>query len=106
MRNNGSLNADPVIQLVEHIYRGATDPQAWQGIVEHFTQFFSCTKGRLFTAVVPPERGGLGISCGVPEATLQEWGTRYIQHDIWMHVAIGKGLYVDGAAVLDIDYSG
>lgn len=30
-------------------------------------------------------------------------GARYLQHDIWMHVSIARGLYVEGCAILDKD---
>jgi DNA-binding CsgD family transcriptional regulator len=98
-----SLVQDPLIHLLDHVYRGAVDSQAWPGIVEHVARFFDCARARLFTGLLPPERGGLGISYGVPEAALQHWAARYIQYDIWMKVALEKQLFREGAAVLDWD---
>jgi len=103
MHRSQSLSEDPVLRLVAHIYDGAVDPNAWPDIVQHLASFFSASKAGLFTAFVGPDKGGLSLSYGVPDAALQVWGARYIPHDIWAQTAVAKGLLREGNAVLDCD---
>ena len=94
---------DPLLQLVDRIYEGAVNPQSWPDILEAITAHFGVSKGRLFTAFVAPDRGGLGISVGVPEAALTKWAARYMPHDIWAQAAVAKGLMREGTAFLGTD---
>ena len=63
------------------IYEGAVATEAWPRIVAEMTAVLDAPKGRLFTPLTPPDKGGLGISRGIPEAALKQWGEKYIQHD-------------------------
>lgn len=94
---------DELLQLVHHVYEGSVDPFAWQSIVGRMTAYMGAAKGRLFTALLPPEKGGLGISVGVPEAALRVWADKYIKHDIWVHAGMQKGLVREGNVVTDRD---
>ena len=64
-------------------------------------QSFGTSKGLLFTPYVPPQNGGLIFPAGLSEDTLQLWGTRYIEHDIWSRRVHERSLWKAGEVLLD-----
>ena len=92
---------DPIFRLVNRIYEGAVEPAAWRGIVEDIAVFFRSPKCLLLTNFIGPEEGGLNISSGISQRSLDLWNARYIPHDMWTQGAMKKGLFYDGAVALD-----
>ena len=92
-----------MLRLVDRIYQGAVDPHAWPGIIRELTDSIRSPKGLLLTNFVSPEHGGLNISIGISQSSLEKWNAHYIPHDVWTQAALSKGLFKEGAVVLDGD---
>ena len=95
--------SDPLFRLVNRIYEGAVEPAAWPGIVEDIRVFFRSPKGLLLTNFIGPEEGGLNVSSGISQRSLDLWNARYIPHDMWTQGAMRKGFFYDGAVALGTD---
>lgn len=87
--------------LVHKIYEAGVQPERWNQVVADIAASFGSNKGLLFTPYVAPQHGGMIFPAGISEATLQLWGSSYIDHDIWALSMQAKGLWSDGAVWLD-----
>jgi DNA-binding CsgD family transcriptional regulator len=94
---------EALFRLIDRIYEGATDPGAWPDFVQRAADFMQTPKARLFTPLSSPAQGGLGISVGIPQAALEVWARKYMEHDIWVERGVAKGLLVEGFVGLDSD---
>ncbi len=87
--------------LVHLIYGAAAEPRRWPEVVEALARDLQSKQGLLFTPNNGPDGGGLMFPWGVSEEDLVLWGTKFIDHDIWTQAGHRKGLFHDGAVVLD-----
>jgi DNA-binding CsgD family transcriptional regulator len=97
------LSNDPMLQLVDRIYDAALAPEAWPGVVQAIASFMGNSKAKLFTPLLPVDKGGLGIAIGIPEAADRVWATQYRDDDVWVTSGVGKGLMWEGNVVTDDD---
>lgn len=88
--------------VVESIYAAACAPQQWPDAVGRIAQLHGSDKALLFTPALAPEQGGFAFPHGIGEAEMLDWGTRYIQHDLWTREGLLRGLHA-GNVVLDTD---
>ena len=94
-----TLSRDPMLQLIDRIYDAALKPEAWPDVVESIAMHMGNSKGKLFTPLLPVDKGGLGVTIGIPEAADHVWGTQYRDHDVWVIAGVGKGLMWEGNVV-------
>jgi len=85
------------------IYDAALEPSRWPEAVRQIAGLHATDKALIFTPVLAPQDGGFVFPHGLTEQVLQEWGTKYITHDVWTQAGIARGLGADGTAVLDTD---
>lgn len=91
------------LQLVERIYDAALSPAQWAPALAEVVRYVGGSKGLIFTPLTAPGAGGFAVSCAIPESMLAQWGTHYVQHDVWAQAGIEKGAYTDGNVVLDTE---
>jgi len=89
--------------LIHQIYAASAEPNRWPDTVGAIGQAIGATQALLFTPFVDPDRGGLLFPWRIEEKDLALWGTKYIDHDIWAQSAQRKGLWREGAVLLDED---
>jgi DNA-binding CsgD family transcriptional regulator len=99
----GDLTSNPLLQTVNLIYEAALDAGLWPKVVESLCEVMDAPKAKLFTPLLPAEKGGLSLCVGIPEAANQLWSTHYMQHDVWVQAGFAKGLIRQGNIVLDSD---
>ncbi len=87
--------------LVHLVYEAGLNPAKWNDVVAAIATSFGTSKALLFTPYVAPQHGGLIFPAGISEATLQLWGSSYIEHDIWSQQVEKQGLWRNGAVFLD-----
>ena len=92
-----------LLDFVNRIYEAALEAAGWPKIVEELCVVMDAPKAKLFTPLLAPEKGGLALCVGIPEAANQLWATRYMQHDVWVQAGFAKGLIREGNTVLDSD---
>lgn len=97
------LSDDPVLQLVDRVYDAALKPDAWPDVVQSIASFLGKAKGKLFTPLLPADKGGLAVTVGIPEAADHIWATRYRDDDVWVQAGVAKGLMYEGNVVSDED---
>lgn len=102
MKSNGDPRGAAALSgLVHQIYEASVHPERWNDAVAAIAASFGSTKGLLFTPYMAPQHGGLIFPYGISEATLQLWGSSYIDHDIWAKTVQMRQLWSDGAVWLD-----
>ncbi len=87
---------------VECIYQAALDPGRWPVAVERVANLHGSDKALLFTPVLAPDRGGFAFPHGISQTAMLDWGTRYIDHDLWTQAGMTRNLTA-GEAVIDTD---
>jgi DNA-binding CsgD family transcriptional regulator len=92
-----------MLQLIDRIYDAALKPEAWPDVVQSIAMSMGNSKGKLFTPLLPVEKGGLGVTIGIPEAADHVWATQYRDDDVWVISGVGKGLIWEGNVVTDDD---
>ena len=90
-------------EAVEYIYWAATEPAMWPAAVGRITALFNSCKGLLFTPTLSPTAGGFAFPHGIDEASMQVWGSRYVEHDLWAARGVQRGLTFNGNVLLDTD---
>jgi DNA-binding CsgD family transcriptional regulator len=111
---NGRQTLDPTLRaisrkrdvkhlsdLAHQIYDASVHPKLWNGVVAAIAASFGSSKGLLFTPFLAPQHGGLIFPVGIDEAALQMWASSYIDQDIWAQRAQARGLWRQGAVLLD-----
>jgi DNA-binding CsgD family transcriptional regulator len=96
-----NLTLDAFSDLVHTIYDAGLHPQRWMDAVRKIVDSMGATKGLLFTPTLAPQHGGLIFPYGIGESSLQTWGTRYIDKDIWHQAAQRKKLTFEGSVYTD-----
>lgn len=87
--------------LVEHIYQGATEPDAWATIPQAIAQWMQSPKATLFTPLNTPDQGGFVRTHDIDAHAIELWGTRYLTLDPWAARVMSGGLYETGAVFRD-----
>ncbi len=87
---------------VETIYEAGVEPERWPLAVESIAGLHGCDKALLFTPVLAPADGGFAFPHGISETAMLDWGSRYINHDLWTQAGMARGL-IAGHAVIDTD---
>lgn len=90
-------------EAVEYIYWAAIEPAMWPMAVGRITSLFNSCKGLLFTPTLSPMDGGFAFPHGIDEASMNVWGSRYVEHDLWAARGVGLGLTYSGNVLLDTD---
>lgn len=93
---------DDFSRVVESIYDAALQPARWPDAVERIAHLHGSDKAPLFTPILAPADGGFAFPHGISETAMLEWGSRYIQHDLWTREGVRRDLAA-GEAVVDID---
>ena len=94
-------DASLLSDLVHGIYDASVHPERWNAVVEAVAASFGSSKGLLFTPFLAPQHGGLIFPVGIDEAALQMWASSYIDKDIWAKQSQARGMWRDGAVLLD-----
>lgn len=89
-------------RVVESIYDAALEPARWPDTVAHIAHLHGSDKALLFTPILAPGDGGFAFPHGISETAMLDWGSRYIQHDLWTREGMGRDL-APGEAVIDTD---
>lgn len=90
-------------ETVESIYDAALEPAQWPRAVYNIAKLHQCEKALLFTAQLAPAQGGFAFPIGISERVMLDWGTRYIQHDVWAQAAQRKE-FSAGTIIFDTDF--
>jgi DNA-binding CsgD family transcriptional regulator len=99
----GHRSPEQLSKLLHLIYHAGMNPECWNTAVREIAASFGSSKALLFTPMLAPQHGGLIFPAGISEATLQLWGSNYIEHDIWTQQLRDRNLWRQGEAMLDID---
>ena len=97
------VTSSPFVKLLNLIYEAALDAAVWPKVVESLCEVMEAPKAKLFTPLLAPEKGGMALCVGIPEAANQLWATHYMEHDVWVQAGFAKGLIREGNTVLDSD---
>ncbi len=89
--------------LVDAIYEGATDAQAWPSILEKISVWLNVSKGLLFTPLIRLDAGGFANVLGLSQACIQEWAAPDAPADLWAQRILEQGLDGEGQVVLGQD---
>ena len=90
-------------ELIHQIYAAGAEPHRWPDTVGAVAQAMGAMRALLFTPFVGPGSGGLMFPWRIDEQNLILWSSKYIDHDIWARSAQLKGLWKEGAVLLDED---
>ena len=85
---------------VEAIHAAALQPNAWTQAMHHIATLQRAPRALLFTPETAPQNGGFVMAHEVPEPFLVEWGSHYLQHDIWTSAGRRLGVVQDGNVAL------
>lgn len=83
-------------ELIDEIYRGATEPDCWNRILPKVADWVNARAGLLFTPMQSPEKGGYYFSHGIPESVMHLWSTRWLGQDVLANTVQQRGLFVEG----------
>lgn len=83
-------------ELIDEIYRGATEPGCWNRILPKVADWVNAKSGLLFTPLHPPQNGGFYFNHGIPEAVMHLWSTRWAGEDVLSNAVQQRGLFVAG----------
>lgn len=90
-------------ELIRQIYEASAEPSRWSETVGAIARAMGGLQAVLFTPFAGPDSGGLMFPWQVEEKDLTLYGTKYIDHDLWAQAGQRKGLFQDGAVLLDED---
>jgi DNA-binding CsgD family transcriptional regulator len=89
--------------VVHRIYDAGMHPERWGDTVALIARSLGASKGLLFTPRLAPQHGGLVFPAGIDENTLQLWGSRFIDNDIWTQRGVARGLFRGNHCWTDAD---
>lgn len=98
-----TLQRDAIIALIGAIYDASVQPSKWPHAIAETASLMGSERALMFTPFHRSDDGGIYFPYGIPETFLQQYASRYIEHDIWAQRGIEKGVYVEGHVVLDGD---
>lgn len=87
-------------ELIDEIYKGATEPDCWNAILPKIADWVSARFGLLFTPLHTPEKGGFYFNHGIPESVMHLWSTRWQGEDIVANTVVQRGLFIEGTVLL------
>ncbi len=83
-------------ELIDNIYEGTTAPQQWGNILTQIADWVGAPMGLLFTPLHNHENGGFHFNHGIPDHVLQLWNTHWHGKDVYVQIAVERGLITDG----------
>ena len=89
--------------LIDRIYQGATEPQAWPDVITDIAAWLNAPKGLLFTPLNVPTNGGFYFNHGFKPQFLELWATRYQHMDLWVQRGIEQGFREQGKVYVGED---
>jgi len=89
--------------LIHLIYAASAEPQRWPEALTAIAKAMKSRQAILFTPFVDIHNGGLLFSWQIDERFVSLWSGKYIDHDIWSQSAQRKGLWHEGAVLVDED---
>ncbi|MDH4216276.1 MAG: helix-turn-helix transcriptional regulator [Gallionella sp.] len=90
--------------LIDRIYQGATDPDAWPNIIQGIAVWLGAPKIILFTPQVVPADGGFLFPHGIAQRYFELWPTHHKPMDLWVERAVERGLIVQGNVVVGDEF--
>ena len=90
-------------KLIDLIYQGATDLEAWRNVPSAIGEWMDAYSCLIFTPLHTPEHGGFSVTHNLSAQVMELWATKYYQHDIWALRAMEKKLVVTGNVLRDQD---
>jgi DNA-binding CsgD family transcriptional regulator len=100
------MDMQPLIEfsaLLEKVYGGATNPQAWPEIVKSITQWMDGDKAVIFTPAHRMIEGGFIFDHNVGHSYIEQWSSKFQPHDVLTQRAFEKGKMVQGNIILSQD---
>jgi DNA-binding CsgD family transcriptional regulator len=89
--------------LIHLIYSAVANPDLWSQVVGAVAHSLGADKALLFTPFTRPQDGGMAFPWQISEDHLAQWATKYLDHDIWAHTVVQKGLMHNGSVYTDQD---
>lgn len=89
--------------LLDKVYEGATNVDAWPDIAHAVADWMACTKCLLFTPQHAPHQDGFVVPFGLSEARLTQWDLQFRHKDEWLNRVIQQGLVSDGRILIGAD---
>ena len=89
--------------LIEQIYEGATEPQAWGDILAAVANWMRSPMATLFTPLHTPAMGGFMRTHNLDAVAMETWATTFHALDPWARRAQELGFHQTGAVLRDQD---
>jgi DNA-binding CsgD family transcriptional regulator len=87
--------------LIECIYRGATEPEAWADILAGVADWMQSPMATLFTPLHTPAMGGFMRTHNLDAVAMETWATTFHALDPWAQRAQAIGFRQTGAVLRD-----
>lgn len=87
--------------LIDLIYQGATDIEAWQRVPSQISAWVQSGSCLIFTPMLPPDKGGFSVMDNWSPQTMELFTTKYLHQDIWAQRALERGLMATGNVLRD-----
>ncbi len=100
---SGTAQRDALLALIGAIYDASLQPSKWPQVVAETASLMGSERALMLTPFHQPDDGGIYFPHGIPETFMQQYASRYIEHDVWAQRGIEKGAYVEGNVFLDRD---
>lgn len=100
------MDMQPLVEfsnLLDKVYGGATNPQAWPDIVSAITRWMGGDKAVIFTPAHRMIEGGFIFDYNVGHSYIEQWSTKFQPHDVLTQRAFEKGKMVQGNIILSQD---
>lgn len=94
---------DALLDLIGSIYDASVQPARWPQVVAETAALMGSTRALLLTPFHRSNEGGIYFPHGIPETFMQQYASRYSEHDIWAQRGAERGAYVEGNVILDRD---
>ena len=100
---SGTVQRDALLDLIGTIYEASVQPAKWPQVVAETAALMGSTRALMLTPFHRADDGGIYFPHGIPETFMQQYASRYIEHDIWAQRGMERGAYVEGNVFLDRD---
>jgi DNA-binding CsgD family transcriptional regulator len=94
---------DALLDLIGTIYDASVQPSKWPQVVAETASLMGSTRALMLTPFHRLDAGGIYFPHGIPETFMQQYASRYIEHDIWAQRGMERGAYVEGNVFRDRD---
>lgn len=100
---SSTVQRDALLGLIGAIYDASVHPSGWPQVVAQTASLMGSTRALMLTPFHQSDAGGIYFPHGIPETFMQQYASRYIEHDIWAQRGMERGLYVEGSVFGDRD---